>query len=260
MAARNPLQRGALLAAFAALAVVGAPGDAAAQAAEASAVEPAATAALEAMGGYLRGLKSFQVQAQVSSEVVLDDGMKVEHRSQVNTVARLPDRLWSELSGDRVRRGYFYNGKEFTFWAPAYGYYATAAAPPTIGGLADELQDRFGMELPLVDLFRWGAAGEAPTPFTVAMDLGPSTVDGVTCEQYAFRQEGLDWQIWIQRGDHPLPRRLVLTTLTDEARPQYAATYAWNLAPSFNEATFTFVPPKGAQRITFRDVANGASE
>lgn len=81
------------------------------------------------------------------------------------------------------------------------------------------------------------------------MFVGPSQIDGVTCGHYAFRQEGLDWQVWIQFGDYPLPRKLVLTTLTDEARPQYVATFNWNLAPAFNDAAFTFVPPKGAGKV-----------
>ena len=36
---------------------------------------------------------------------------------------------------------------------------------------------------------------------------------------------------------------------TDEARPQFTAVYRWNLAPSFNDAAFTFVPPAGAGRV-----------
>ena len=84
---------------------------------------------------------------------------------------------------------------------------------------------------------------------TAAMDVGPSQVDGVTCEHYAFRQEGADWQLWIQQGPHPLPRKLIITTTTDPSRPQFASTMAWNLAPSYNDAAFTFVPPNDAKKI-----------
>jgi hypothetical protein len=86
------------------------------------------------------------------------------------------------------------------------------------------------------------------------MFVGPSAIDGVTCGHYAFRQDGLDWQVWIQQGDHPLPRRVVLTTMTDEARPQFSATYTWNLAPSFNDAAFTFAPPTGAGRVVLAEI------
>jgi len=80
-------------------------------------------------------------------------------------------------------------------------------------------------------------------------------VGGTTCEQHAFRQRGLDWQIWIQRGDYPLPRKVVLTTTTDEARPEYTAVYTWNLAPSYDASAFTFFPPSGAHRITIEEAA-----
>jgi hypothetical protein len=78
-------------------------------------------------------------------------------------------------------------------------------------------------------------------------------VGGATCNLYAFRQEGVDWQVWIQKGNYPLPRKLVITTLTDEARPQYAATYRWDLAPSFNDTAFTFDPPEDALRVALEN-------
>jgi hypothetical protein len=36
---------------------------------------------------------------------------------------------------------------------------------------------------------------------------------------HVFRQAGLDWQIWIQRGDQALPRKLILTTTDDPRAP-----------------------------------------
>ena len=68
-----------------------------------------------------------------------------------------------------------------------------------------------------------------------------------------FRQDGLDWQIWIQAGDYPLPRKMVLTTTDDDARPQQTSVWTWNLAPSFNSPEFDFVAPEGAKRIPFAD-------
>ena len=46
---------------------------------------------------------------------------------------------------------------------------------------------------------------------TGAIDVGPAEVGGVTCEQYAFRQPGLNWQIWIQQADFPLLEETVLS-------------------------------------------------
>lgn len=217
-------------------------------------VDRNAVAALERMGAYLRTLKAFQLQADVVSEDVLPDGQKVQIIRDVDLVARRPDRLYAEVSNAQQRRVFYYNGKSFTLWAPRSRYYATAPSPSTIEKLADELEVKYGINLPLVDLFRWGTPAANVAAIKSAIDVGPTQIDGVTCEQYAFQQDGLDWQVWVQLGDHPLPRRIVITTLTDEARPQHTATYKWNLAPSFNDATFQFEAPSDAKQIPFARV------
>jgi hypothetical protein len=224
-------------------------------------VEPDAVAALEKMGAYLRALTAFQVRAATTREDVLTDGEKVQFSSVTDVLVQKPDRFRAEVDGDRHTRLYLYDGKTFTLFARRAGYYATVPAPPTIGELEDRLADKYGIEVPLADLFRWGGPKASTKEITVASDIGPGVVEGVTCEHYAFRQPGVDWQIWIQNGSYPLPRKLVITTMTDEARPQFSSVYTWNLAPSFNDAAFTFDPPDDAKRIGFaEDAASGAAK
>lgn len=220
-------------------------------------IEPEAMEALQRMGAYLRSLKAFQVQTEGTSEYVLTDGQKVQLAQTTNLLARFPDRLLAEINGDRGSKVYLYDGKSFTLFERDAGYYATVAAPHTLLQLTNFLQDKYNMEVPLVDLFLWGHASTPPPKVTSAMVLGPSQIGGVSCEHYAFRQEGLDWQVWIQSGDYPLPRKLVLTTTTDAARPEHTSVLNWNLAPSYNEAAFVFDPPPGVHRIVFAANAAG---
>ena len=221
---------------------------------DSSRVDTAATGALTRMGAYLRTLKSFEIKGNVTREEVAEDGQKIQIASKVDVVAERPNRLRAELASDRKRRLYFYDGSTFTVFAPRQNFYATVSAPSTLNELANHLEDTYDIELPFVDLFRWGTPEGNVNVITAAVDVGPSEVEGVTCEQYAFRQEGLDWQVWIQAGQFPLPRKLVVTTLTDEARPQYSATYTWNLAPSFDKSSFVFEAPKEAKKIAIADV------
>jgi hypothetical protein len=221
--------------------------------------DSSAITALDRMAAYLRTLKSFQLKANVITEDVRTDGQKVQIERNVDLVARRPDRLYAEIKNDRQQRLFFYDGRNFTLFAPRSNFYATVDAPPSIEKLADALEDKFALELPLVDLFRWGTPEADERVITSAVDLGPSAINGVTCEQYGFRQEGIDWQLWIQLGDAPLPCRIVITTLTDVARPQNTTTYSWNLAPSFSDATFAFQAPSDAKRIPFAQVQVASS-
>jgi hypothetical protein len=214
-------------------------------------IETGAMAALNKMSVFLRGLKAFQVQSETTQEEVLDDGQKVQFAHRVNLVAtRTPDRLIAEVDGDRKKRLFVYDGKSFTLLAQRAGYYATMAAPSEFGGLIDVL-DKHDMDIPLVDLFLWGGPRADTKEITSATDVGMGVIGGVTCQHYLFRQPGMDWQIWIQKGDFPLPRKLVLSTTTDDARPQHTEVLTWNLAPSYNDGTFSFTPPPDAKKIIF---------
>ena len=218
---------------------------------EADAMEPTAMEALNRMGAYLRTLKAFQVQAQVTDEEVLTSGEKLQYAQATNLLAHLPNQLLVETKGDLSDQLLLFDGKSFTLYARRLDYYATVPAPATILELIDVAREKYDLEIPLVDLFLWGGPHATTNEITSAADVGPGEVSGVTCEHYAFRQPGLDWQVWIQLGDYPLPRKLVLTTLTDDARPQHTSVLDWNLAPSFNDATFVFEPSPGAHKIVF---------
>ena len=219
-----------------------------------AAIDPDAMAALDRMGVYLRTLKAFQIRATTSRDDVAEDGQTIQRAGTAALLVQRPDRFWAEISSDLQHRTFFYDGTSFTIWARRMNYYATVPAPATVADAIDRVADRYGLELPLVDLFYWGTTRAKTAAIKTAMDVGPSQVDGVSCEHYAFRQHGLDWQVWIQNGEYPLPRKLVLTTTTDEARPQYTSVLTWNLAPAFNDAAFTFTAPKGARKIVLAEV------
>jgi hypothetical protein len=217
-------------------------------------IDPDAMKALNQMGAYLRTLKDFQVQAEITSEDVQEDGEKLQYGSTTTLLAQFPSKLRVSTEGEQKSRMFFYDGKAFTLFSRRAGYYATVPAPETIGKLIQAVREKYDVDIPLVDLFLWGGPNASTSEITSATDVGPGSVEGETCEHYAFRQPGLDWQVWIQLGDHPLPRKLVLTTLTDEARPQHTSVLTWNLAPSYSADAFVFNPPDGAHKIVFAEV------
>jgi len=215
--------------------------------------DPEAIAALEKMGAFLREQKSFTVHVTIDTDHVLENGLMVRTSGVGELRVRRPDHLRADVTSDRKERQFFFDGKKFTMNAQKLGYYATIDAPSTITELADELEDRYSVQLPMVDLFRWGTDQADTDQIKLAMKVGTSKIGGVETDQYSFRQPGLDWQIWIERGDHPLPRKLVLTTTDDPKRPEHAVTMTWNLDVKHEDSTFTFSPSKDSHQIALEE-------
>jgi hypothetical protein len=218
------------------------------------AVAPEALAALEKMGGFLRTLQAFTIRADTTIDEILDTGQKLQFGGVVSLHVRLPDRVRADVSSDRKQRQLFYDGKTVTLYGQRVKYYASFPAPPAIRDMLEVAEQRYGIEFPLADLFFWGTDKAHPEAITAAIAVGPSRVGGAECDHYAFRQADVDWQIWIEKGGTPLPRKLVITTTEEEGQPQYVAVFDWHLAPPLPDDLFTFVPPADAHRIVIREV------
>ena len=230
------------------------------KATSASDIDVKAIDALKAMGAYLRALKAFGLRSETTTDEVLDNGQKVQFGGTVDYLVRKPNGMRAEVVSDRKRRQYFYDGKTVTVYGPTNGYYASAAAPPTITELLQFLDEKYDLNLPLADLFLWGTDKDGLDDIKSAINLGPSRIGGIDCDHYVFRQADVDWQIWIERGKTPLPRKLVITTTSEPAQPQYVAVLKWDLNPKLDNKTFTFVPPKGAQKIVLATAEALAAE
>jgi len=222
-------------------------------------VDSKAVNALRTMGAYLRTLKSFGVDVKGARDEVMSDGQKILITGTVKYLVRTPDRLRAEINTDRKQRTIYYNGKTMTLYAPRMHYYSTVNAPPTNAQLLDTLRAK-GVELPIADLFLWGTPRDGVKDLTQARYIGPSSVDGIQTDQYAFRQEGTDWQIWIEQGSRPLPRRLVITSVDKEEAPQYFATMMWDLTANTDDANFVFTPPKDAKSIPWNKSTYAAAQ
>jgi hypothetical protein len=217
-------------------------------------IEPEAIAALEKMGKFLRDHGSFTVKTSSETDYPLASGQNIRLVQTGTLRVRRPDHLRADIISDRKQRQFFYDGKTFTMNAPAVGYYTSIPAPPTIVQLAEQLEEKHGLQLPLVDLFLWGTEKSSVGQIQTATVIGETKMGGVAVEQYAFRQPGLDWQIWIEKGDHPVPRKLVLTTTDVPSRPVYAVEMSWDLRMTHDDSLFTFVPTKDSVKIALEEV------
>jgi len=215
------------------------------------AIEPEAISALHKMGEFLRNQQNFSVQARSTTDDVISSGQKVQYGGTIDLKVRRPDRLRMDITGDRRNERIYYDGKNFTVFADRVGYFATFPAPGTLDELKTVLEKRYAFDLPLADLFYWGTEHDGTSAIQRATRVGAANVEGFACDHFAFRQKDVDWELWIEQGGRPVPRKLVITTTTEKAKPQHGMVMNWDLSAKYDDSLFTFVPPATAHQIEF---------
>lgn len=219
------------------------------QSAATEAVDPKAAEALKRMSEYLSTLKSFELTSNSTRDMVTADGQRVQIGAVVKYKAMRPG-IAIDFDGDVRDRQYFYDGKTFTIYAPTLNYFATAPAPSTNRAFLKSIYDRFGISLPLEDLFRWNDGDTSDLEaLTSGFSVGTANIDGVLTDHWAFRQGDFDWEVWIEQGDRPLPRKIVIVDRTDPAFPAYTSRLNWTVNPALTAKDFAFVPESNAMRI-----------
>lgn len=218
-------------------------------------LEPEAVAALDRMGAHLRTLAPFKLVSTASTEEVYANGQKLQFLQRTTYTMGGPEKLRVKIETDSQNRDVFYNGKTFTIAAPRAGKYIQLPATGPVGEILANAYEKWGVDFPVQDLFRWGSASATAERPKEGFKVGPSRIGDAMTDQYAFRQEGVDWQIWIDQGDKPLPRKMVITNLEDPAQPQYVAYFTWDLTPAIPTNTFEFTPTANDKRIDLSQFA-----
>lgn len=211
--------------------------------------DPQTLAALDKMGAALRRLQSFEVRSDTTEERVLTTGQKIQYSGFVDVKAQRPNRLRVDRVNDRQERSLYFDGKTLTIYSPRVGFYGSVPATGTIREAVLAVANNYDIETPLVDLFAWGENPALPTKLQSAFYVGAETIGGIACDQYAMRQDDVDWQVWIRQKGEALPCKLVITATDDPSMPEYSAVFTWIPQKTHPASTFTFVPPKGSTKI-----------
>jgi hypothetical protein len=226
----------------------------AAHAADNAAVSPQAQAVLDRMTAFLRAQPTFAIESTATRDEVLAYGYKLQHQEHADVVVRRPAQLRATVEGDLGSRTVVYDAGRLALYSPGDAAYVRTPAPDTLAKLLGGLFDA-GVDLPLADVVYQATEGTLADGARGGVLVGTATVDGVACDHLAFRQANVDWQLWVQQGDMPVPRKIVITTRYEVGEPQYQAVLRWNLAPRIDAATFAFDPPKGAVEVPLANAA-----
>jgi hypothetical protein len=162
-----------------------------------------------------------------------------------------PDKLRVRRTGGYADVDLVYDGKTVSLYGNNARAYVQADLPGTVDHLVDTMQEKTGAAMSGADLLLSNAFDVLTSDVEVGEHVGQGVVDGVECEHLAFRGHDTDWQIWIQTGAQPIPRKYVITSKTLTGAPQYTLRIKdWKTDPIADAEAFAFKPPEGATKVS----------
>jgi hypothetical protein len=212
-----------------------------------STINPASV--LQDMARVLKSTESFTVYVEKVFDEVQHDGSKVQYAGAADVSIRRPDRFHVDYGDDISAKEAWYDGEHFTLLEHLHKVYAQIPAAPPIRNVLNVLENDYDVFLPLAGLFRPDPSKEYGEGALKQRYLGIHDADGWPCHHLWFQGEKVDWQLWIEAGDEPLLRKVVVTYKNVEGSPQHVALLTdWELDPPLDDELFVADLPDDAVR------------
>jgi hypothetical protein len=218
-------------------------------------IDPKADEQLKRMCACLASASQFSFRVHDTMDELVDFGQKIQFGRESRIALRRPDRLAVEVNGDLIDEQAWYDGRTVTLLDKRENSYGVIEVPGNIDAMLDYLAERFGVAMPLADLIFSDPYQTAAPAIRSGGYVGLHRVNGMPCHHLAFRQDTVDWQLWVDAGQQPVPRKLLITYKAMPGQPQYTAVFsAWNLSASLPDELFAFTPPAGAAKVDLKPV------
>ncbi len=219
------------------------------------AAEDDALQILKAMSDYLAGQKTISATFDSSLEVITPQSEKIQFASSGTLLLSRPNELRATRTGGYADVEMVFDGKELTVYGKNINGYTQLESPGSVDQLIDTLRGR-GWAIPGADLLLGNVYDTLSADVIESKHIGLGVVDGVECNHLAFRNHDIDWQLWVEVGAKPIPRKLVITSKAVGGAPQYTLVIRdWKTDIAADQLAFEFKPPQGAEKLELEALA-----
>jgi hypothetical protein len=209
-----------------------------------------ATVMLKAMSDYVGRQKTIELSFDSDIEVITPDLEKIQFTNSGEALLQRPNQLRAHRVGGYADVALSFDGRTVSILGKHINAYAQLEAPGSVDQLFEALRAGHGVALPFADLLLTNSYDTLVAGVLEAKHIGRGVIDGRECEHLAFRNFDTDWQLWVEVGASPIPRKMVITSKTLNSAPQYTLRVkAWNTDVKPAPDAFVFLPPAKAQRL-----------
>ena len=203
------------------------------------------------MADYVSGQQTIELTYDSDIEVITPQMEKIQFASSGDVLLKRPDKLRAHRVGGHAEVELFFDGKTVSIFGKSINGYAQLDIPGTLDRLIEALREGHGVSLPGADLLQSKSYEVLVAGVMESKHIGRGVIDGLECDHLAFRNFDTDWQLWVEAGQRPIPRKLVITSKTLNNAPQFTLRIkSWKTGLEPAQGAFAFTPPAGAKKLS----------
>jgi hypothetical protein len=201
------------------------------------------------LNGHMASVDTYSVHIEKQFDVIRLDGAKVLYSGALDVLVSREGGLHIDYGDDISAKEVWYDGSALTIMDHLENVYVRTPAAGRVNDMVVDVNERFGLELPLAPLLEYTKPDDFEAAVQSATYLGLHDAAGESCHHALYRGANIDLQLWIATGDKPLLRKMVVTFWNIEGGPQQSLVFSdWDLKPEIDRRSFEADIPDGAVR------------
>lgn len=186
-------------------------------------IDPKAAEILQNMSYFLGSKYEYTYKAEMMFDDVLESKQKVQYNAEETVYLKKPDKFYvgyvTDIGGYKI----WYDAGKATLLEVPVNDYSISTLPTTVDQALNKLKEEYQFTPALSEFLYINTYKLMTADVTSGAYFGISKVMGTNCHHLVFVQKDIDWQIWIEDGKRPIPRKLVITYKNVAESPQFIA-------------------------------------
>jgi hypothetical protein len=210
---------------------------------------------MKKLGPFYKDAKSMRTEAAVETVITPEEGEKRTVKAKVTIEFKRPN-LFSlrakMANNDKAGPEVICDGKSLYIHARALKQYRESKAPTGLDVIGREMLrlDPGITGILFIDALQDDPAEALLDNVTKGEHLGMDKIDGKEAHHLKFKQEGLDWEMWVASGDEPWVMKVSSVREAPNGKIATVETYSkWKLNDEPTKDIFTFKAPDDAKKV-----------
>jgi hypothetical protein len=218
-------------------------------------IDPKAAGILQDMSYYMGSQYEYTYKADMMFDDVLESKQKIQYNGEETVYLKKPDKFYAGYVTDLGGYKLWYDAGQATLLEVPLNDFSLATLPPSVDQALNKLKEEYQFtpalsEFLFIDTYKVMTANVISGAY-----FGISKVMGANCHHLVFVEKEIDWQIWIEVGKRPVPRKLVITYKNMAESPQFIALIKdWVFGKPITNFAFKPEIPDVNNRVEFNQI------